>query len=229
MKIAILIQARMSSKRLPGKMLMPVMGQPLIQYLIDRLAPLKNEFPIIITTSIDSTDDVLSDYCRNNNTKCYRSDLHSVYQRFVDAIEFFKLDAFVRITGDSPLIDPEIVKNVIYLYRESGADLATNVFPRSFPKGQSIEVFNAKLFCATLKKITNHSEAEHISEFYYKNSNQFKIENICHSQNFANFQMSVDTPEDFANFKALITNNPTKARSATWLELIDSLKKISDS
>ncbi len=217
--MGIIIQARMSSKRLPKKVLMDVNGKPLIQHLLDRLKTLQ-EIQIVVATSLDVSDDVLADYCLEHKIECFRGDLNNVYLRYVDTIRFYKFEAFMRITGDSPLIDPVIVQEAFRLYSESPVDLVTNVFPRSFPKGQSVEIFNSEAFIKTYDLALCCNQLEHISTVFYENSQQFNIKNFKSGGQFQDLQMSVDTPEDLENFKRMLDIFESEGKYLDWKRLI---------
>ena len=177
MKIAILIQARYNSKRLPGKVCLKILNKELLLHVYDncKKSCLSN---IYIITSKNKSDKPIIDLCKKNKIKYLKGSLTNVYLRYFQAIKKFKLDGFVRITGDSPLINYKIINKAIKKFLIEKPDIITNVFPRTFPIGQSVEVINSKIFINNYKNILKKDEKEHITKYFYKNDKDFKIINF---------------------------------------------------
>ncbi|MFA5087935.1 MAG: NTP transferase domain-containing protein [Candidatus Omnitrophota bacterium] len=205
LNIPVFIQARMSSQRLPGKMLIEVQDKPLLSYVVDRLRFSQRAKQIVVITSCDSSDDPLAQWCLKNGVDVFRGDLQDVYGRFAAAARHYGADAFVRISGDSPLIDPEIVDEAIGIFEQGEGDLVTNVFPRSFPKGESVEVIRSKTFLEYDPRITASDEREHVTLFFYRNPQSVRIKNISNSAgDYAAHNLCVDTPDDLARFQKIV-------------------------
>lgn len=221
MKAAIVVSARMTSSRLPGKMLKLVGNRPLLGYLIDRLKDLSSSLPIIVATSVRDEDVPIYDYCKKMGVECYRGDLENVYARYCNLITHYQLDAFVRVTGDSPLMDPFLVKKAWDLFLENKYELVTNVFPRSFPKGMSVEVFKSHTFKEAEKKLTTAAQREHISSFFYENFEQYKIGNFSSLGNFQELQLSIDTPEDLTRMSKILLGDFGPINKLGWKDLVD--------
>ena len=136
----IIIQARFSSKRLPGKVLKKCCGKPLLKWTIERISSIKKPPKIVVATSNNDSDDNIYRFCKENNIKCFRGSLNNVIKRMIDACEEYKSSHFVRICGDSPIIDPEILGNVLEISKTVDVDIITNTFHRTYPKGQSVEL-----------------------------------------------------------------------------------------
>jgi spore coat polysaccharide biosynthesis protein SpsF len=202
LKLGIIIQARMNSQRLPGKVLRPMGGQPLIQYLIERIKT--TPWPWMIATSDTADDQILVDFCRKHEYPYFRGSLHHVAQRFLDAAHSQNWDAFVRISGDSPLLDPHILTTVTLRFLEVQPDLATNVFPRSFPRGQSVEVVSVDCLQQRVADFTAPGDQEHVTPYFYRHSTQFHIENIGMHPSKSEIQLSVDTLADFEKTERLL-------------------------
>mgnify|MGYP001454945949 CR=1 FL=1 len=142
-RIIAVIQARMSSSRLPGKVLRIVRGKPLLDYLIDRLECCSQLDGIILATSDQVSDDPLFEFAKSKSLRCHRGSLDDVALRVLTAADEMHADAAVRVCGDSPLLDHNQVDKFISIFRrEDQMDLVTNVQHRTFPKGQSIEILN---------------------------------------------------------------------------------------
>ena len=158
-----IIQARMSSKRLTGKVLKDLCGKPLLSWTICRIK--KTEFigKILIATSTEISDDPIEEFCFSENIPCHRGSLDNVSSRFKEAVLEENVDAFVRISGDSPLIDPMVIDRAVQLYNQSPCDLVTNIMVRTFPKGQSVEVLNTDTFVKVSENIKEVSAKEHVT------------------------------------------------------------------
>jgi len=199
-----IIQARMSSKRYPGKVLYSIGGKSLLRYLIERVRLVLNINQIIIATSIQTDDDAIEDFCQINKIKCFRGSLHNVAGRFLSVLNNFSCDAFIRINADSPLLSHELINQGILLFNKNKADLVTNVLPRSYPKGQSVEIINTETFIKSFNKMQSSDELEHVTRYFYKNANKYKIANFKYETDLSHIQLSVDTREDMMVFEKII-------------------------
>lgn len=225
--MAVILQARMSSQRLPGKVLAKVHGKPLLEYTIERLRQSIYIDRIIVATSIDSTDDVVEQYCLSNNISVYRGELDNVSARFKAVIEQHGLSSFIRISGDSPLIDSHIVDAGIEMFENNSHDIVTNVLNRTFPKGQSFEIFRAETFLREFSNIRTAEEQEHVTKYFYKNKDRFNIFNLeCISGNFSHVNLSIDTKEDFCRFEALISDRSRPVCDLGWDEIVKLYKAL---
>tara|TARA_B110000003_G_C16600390_1_gene515379 strand:- start:5 stop:640 length:636 start_codon:yes stop_codon:yes gene_type:complete len=199
----------MSSSRLPGKMLMQINEKPLLQRVIDRVSDSKKISKIIVATSLNQEDNQIENYCNSIRIQCYRGDLNNVVKRYMDIIENESVDAFVRISGDSPLIPPEIIDKAVICFENNDCDIVTNVFPRTYPKGFSVEVISSKSFAIKNQNLTK-DQKEHITKKYYDNSDKFKIINFESSINYGEINLCVDTINDLNKIiNILSTGNET--------------------
>jgi spore coat polysaccharide biosynthesis protein SpsF len=206
----LIIQARMSSTRLPGKILMKIDGRSLLEWQYLRLKKYVNKIDdIIIATSIEKSDDPVEAFCDDKKIACYRGSLFNTFERFKSLILEKNIESFVRICGDSPLIDGRIITNGIEIFQNNDFDLVTNIGQRSFPKGQSFEVIKSKSFIEYSALENDTKTKEHVTSFLYKGNTQYKTENILMDPPKANIQLSVDTLLDFSRLKNLFSNiNP---------------------
>ena len=212
--LAIIIQARMGSNRLPGKVLMPVKSKPLLQYLLERVLAADFGLPIVVCTSCEPADQAIVDFCAGQSSvDCFRGNHLDVASRFADVVDAYKLDAFVRLSGDSPLLDGGILRQAIEML-DGDIDLVTNVYPRSYPKGQSVEILRAKCFRETLPRMKNESDREHVTSFFYQHAEEFQIQNLLRTPPLTAVSMAVDTPEDLDRFQRLI-----ETVGDVWIEM----------
>lgn len=203
-EIGLFVQARLTSQRLPGKVLIEVAGRPLLAYLLERLARCRRVSRIVVLTSRDPADDPLAAFCRRQGAECFRGDLHNVAGRFADALDYYGFGAFVRISGDSPLLDQALVDRAIDEFQTGNHDLVTNVFPRSYPTGQSVEVVSAEAFRRALAAMSEPIHLEHVTPYLYENHHGFRIFNISVTPELREVRLSVDTKADLDVFSRIL-------------------------
>lgn len=204
MSVGAIVQARMSSRRFPGKVLAEAGGKPLLLYLLERLARCRRLDGVVVATSADRSDDVVQEFCGRTGFPCVRGPLEDVAGRFLLALDRFPWGGFVRANGDSPLLDPELVDRGVGIFREGEYDLVTNVQPRTFPKGQSVEVVRSESFRAACRDMTEPEDREHVTRFFYRNSSDWRIRNFEAGGRWGDVQLSVDTPEDMERFARIV-------------------------
>ena len=194
----------MSSKRYPCKVLHPVSNKNILQFIIERLNLIPLLKDIFVATSIEKSDLPIKQFCNENDIKCFRGDLNDVAGRFNSLLNTFPCDAFVRVNGDSPLIDHNIISKGISMFNNGNYDLVTNVLTRTYPKGQSVEVVNSKTFQKTYLKMYRSDYLEHVTKYFYNNENEFNIKNFESKKQLENIQLSVDTYEDMKMFESIV-------------------------
>lgn len=207
--IALVIQARTSSSRFPEKVLSPLRGIPMLLWTINYCR--KTNLPLFVLTSTDKSDDQLIGMLDKNYVSYYRGSLENVVSRYLSFMKEHQVKKVVRISGDSPLINPDVILKVIAQDQElADADLTTNVFPRSFPKGQSVEVIPRKSLELLRDRNLSESDIEHVTPYFYANYKEFKINNLNNTEDLSSINLSVDTKEDLLRvdqFMALASLN----------------------
>ena len=206
MDFIIIIQARLSSSRLPFKVLKEINGIPLLQYLVDRLNTVFEKSKLMIATSTKSEDDKIESFCKDRRIQFYRGSLNNVSRRFLEAVSSKKAKAFIRINGDSPLIDPLIVKKALDIYANGSYDLVTNAFPRTYPAGQSTEVINSNTFNDIYKLMSTNDHFEHVTNYFYENPSNYNIKNFTNIRDLSSYNLVVDTENDFKRISKIIKN-----------------------
>jgi spore coat polysaccharide biosynthesis protein SpsF len=195
--IAVVSQARMSSVRLPGKSLRALHGErSTLQLHVERLQHAERPDLIVLTTSVDHRDDPIAELGERLGVEVHRGPLEDVAKRFYDVIERFSLDAFVRVTGDSPLIDQRLVDAGIELFNEGGYDLVSNVRPSTYASGQSWEAVDAAAFRDAYPSMTEPAHFEHVTSYLYGNPGRFRIRNVRREPDEGEINLSVDTEAD---------------------------------
>jgi spore coat polysaccharide biosynthesis protein SpsF len=215
----IIIQARMSSSRLPGKVLRPLAGRPMLAWLIKRVEQARAASGLIVATSRQADDDPVDAFCSQVGLRCFRGPLDDVAERLAAAAEETGAAAFVRICADSPLMSPEIIDDLAALYGATGVDLATNVQTRTFPKGLSVEVVRVAAL-RRAKKMMLRGEAEHVTPVFYRRPSEFRIVNLTSGGDWGAIQMSVDTAEDLAVAERMLERSDGLAGSPSVRELV---------
>ena len=196
-----IIQSRMNSKRLPNKALKIIKQKTVLERVILNLSLSKKITGIIVATSKAKSDDPIKSFCIKKKIKFYRGDLKNVYQRYYQYLKKSKIKNFIRITGDSPLIDYRIVEKGINFYKNGNYDLVTNTLQRTYPQGQSVEIINTNTFCNIKNKILTKRYKEHITQYFYDNKKKFKIKNFKIKKDLSRFNLSVNTKKDYEFLK----------------------------
>ncbi len=197
MNIIAIIQSRMTSSRYPGKMLAPFLGKPVLFHIVNCLRRINFDLTTILATSTDTADDPLAIYGSQLGIKVFRGSREDVMQRFSDVLSQYNCDAFFRVCGDSPLLQPFLFEEALKIYTLDNFDLVTNVFPRSFPSGMSVELIKTKTFKNNVRHVDNIIDREHITSFFYKKHENFRIYNIeCKKNLDINLNLALDFPED---------------------------------
>lgn len=224
-KIILIICARCSSKRFPNKVLKKINGKELLLQVYDRVKYSECINRIIVATSKKRSDDNLEKLCKKNNIKCYRGSLNNVFSRFRNIINIYDPDILVRISADSPFIDPKLIDQSIKLFLTKRVDIVTNVFKRTYPKGQSIEVFNKQIFLKPKNLKLNSYEKEHVSPFFYKNKKKYKIFNFESKNNLSKYNLTVDYKNDLIFFNKIIKKIKVSRINYSYKTILKLIKK----
>lgn len=209
MKTVIIVQARMTSTRLPGKILKEVMGKPLLEYQIERLRRVKLADDIIIATTENDTDLPIVRLCERLYIRYFRGSENDVLARYYYAAKQYGADTVVRITSDCPIIDPEVINEIInfYLDNTSKYDYISNGIERTYPRGMDTEVFSFKALEGAFYNAKRDYEREHVTPYIYSQAVAGgRILNYPYKVNCSQHRWTVDTPEDFLLIKQIIEN-----------------------
>lgn len=220
MRIGAIIQARMSSSRLPGKVLRELAGKPLLAYVVERMRRVEGLDFFVVATSEAPSDDPVGEFCRSNGVACHRGSLADVAQRFVDTLAQHPCDAFVRYCADSPLLDVQLMGEAVRSFRNSDVDLVTNIFPRSYPPGHSVEVVRSEAFCKAVPKM-NEVEREHNTAFFYNHSSEYRILNLASGEDCVGVRHCVDTAREHLFMQELVSRMNKPHWEYGWKELIE--------
>lgn len=222
LKVGIISQARMSSTRLPGKVLKNIAGKSILDFHISRLQ--QTGFPVFLATTTNHTDDPIVAFAKEHNLPFYRGDEQNVLSRYFYCAAENNLDVIVRVTSDCPLIAPEMVKNGIEKYLKSNDPYLylSNALERTFPRGFDFEVFSFALLERAFKEATRQEELEHVTPYIHQNrTGDIHFEHVKNPEDKSQYRITLDTPEDFELLRILIEDY--KADELSGQEIINLL------
>lgn len=204
LRIIAIIQARMSSSRLPGKVLKPILGISMLEHIVKRLQYVSAIDQTVVATSEELSDDPIYYLCRENKIACYRGSLDDVLERFYQAALLYKANTVIRITGDCPCVDPRLVANLINFYLDGGFDhagIATGagaVFEENrFPNGLDAECFSFAALEKAYKEASKSSDREHVTPYIWRNKDIFECGSLKPEKDYSYIRLSVDHEQDF--------------------------------
>lgn len=195
--IAAIIQARMGSSRLPGKVLRTAAGKTFLEHLLERLGHAKTIERVVVATSVLPGDDPIADLCRNKSVECFRGDERDVLDRYFRSAQAIKADTVVRITADCPLIDPAIVDQIVSVYLEccGDYDLVTNRHPLTFPDGLDVDVMSFTALEQAWREASTPPQREHVIPYFWETGKRvFNVE--CPGNLFPHYRWTLDYEED---------------------------------
>jgi spore coat polysaccharide biosynthesis protein SpsF len=209
-RVVAIIQARMASSRLPGKVLADLGGQPVLAWVVRRAQRAKGINQIVVATSVAVDDDVIEAFCKEQGYACTRGSLHDVLDRYVEAARQFDAQVVVRLTGDCPLIDPEMLTDNLktFLRAEPPLDFAANRLPneRTIPIGLDTEFCTMTALEAAWREAKEPHQREHVMPFFYEHPEHFRILHIKHSPDYGHLRWTVDTPEDLEMLRSVVAH-----------------------
>lgn len=204
-KVAI-IQARMGSTRLPGKVLKKVLNRPLLEYQLERIAKADELDSYVVATTTKDQDGAIVKLCEKLGVPVFRGSEEDVLARYFAAASCYQADIIIRLTSDCPLIDPHLIDQMIQTYcsQPNQYDYVSNVIERTFPRGMDIEVFSYEALAKCHQQAKQKSDREHVTRYMYQHPKQFKLLNVENRQDQSEHRWTVDTWEDFKLVKKII-------------------------
>jgi spore coat polysaccharide biosynthesis protein SpsF len=190
-----MIQARVGSTRFPNKIFSKIGGKSVLENVVRRIKKSKKIKRVVIATSKKREDKKIVNFCKKNKILYYTGSEKRVALRLLKAAQQLKTKSFVRICADSPFINAKLVDKVIKNYENNNVDISTNIFPRTFPKGQSVEVIRVSTLKKNITKFLKQ-DMEHVTTYFYKNSKKFKIFNLKLKKNLSKLNLCIDTTKD---------------------------------
>jgi len=207
-KVGLILTARTNSSRFPGKVLKSINGKPLISFMIERMKFSKYSDNLILATTENSWDNPLVEIAEKHGIKYYRGDENNVLKRFVDCADNFGFETIVRLYGDSPLTDPEVVDRCVDVYLKNDYDIVTTKY--NYPMGIDCEVVSHYLLRNILETTNKKEDLEHVTLYVWKNRKKYKGLTIDApvSVSYPEYVLTVDEPEDFSRIEIILSQSP---------------------
>ena len=223
--VGCIIQARIGSTRLPGKAMLNVEDQkPVLYFVIKQLQECKLIDKIIVATTTNEEDNQIANYSKNLGIDFFRGSSGNVLDRHYQCAKEYSVSTIVRIPSDKPLIDPEIVDNVINRFKNNSYDYITNFLPNStFPSGSEVEIFSINALEKVWKKAKLPSEREHVTSYFSNHEDEFKITHIENSENLSHLRWAVDRIEDLDLVRLIVSK--IKKRPVLMDDIIELFRK----
>jgi spore coat polysaccharide biosynthesis protein SpsF len=225
MKIVAIVQARMGSTRLPGKVLMDLGGQPVLCRVVHRLRRSTMLADVVIATTDSKRDDVLVQLCHGHGFATFRGSEDDVLDRYYRAATSCEADAVVRVTSDCPLIDPELVDQVIHEFLVKNAEYASNVLVRSYPRGLDCEVFTMSALERVWRTAIEPHRREHVTPFFYESPSLFRMASVTGEHDYSHYRWTLDTPEDLQLIRAIYSSFGERD-DFSWRETIALMQRV---
>lgn len=229
MRVVAIIQARMGSTRLPGKVLKDIAGKTMLARVIERVQLVQGLDEIVVATTWDSKDDLVVTESRQLGIATYRGSEHDVLDRYYQAAKTYQADVVVRITSDCPLIDPKVISKVLTNFHSSHADYASNFIERTYPRGLEAEAMSFSALMRAWSEATRDYERTHVTPYIYLNPEQFVLESVVSDlgARFSSLRWTLDTAEDLEFVRQVYTKFDG-APPLSWSELAAELVKYPD-
>ncbi len=215
--IVVVVQARMSSSRLPGKVLLPVLGKSLLIRMLERVKMSRYAFTTVVATSTDPSDDPIEALCQAHQQPCYRGSLTDVLDRHDAVGEQWNADIIVKIPSDCPLIDPRAIDRVfdVWLHSQGQVDFVSNLHPATWPDGNDVEMMSREALRQAAREATRPLEREHTTPYFWENPDKFRLANVVWETGLdysMSHRFTIDYADDYAFicrvYDALYTQRP---------------------
>jgi len=222
MRNVAIIQARVGSTRLPGKVLLDLSGKTVLGRVVERVGRMKNVKDMVVATSIVESDDAIEAECRRLGVPCFRGSEDDVLERFKGAADTMGAEQCTRITADCPLIDPGVSDDIITRFEAANppVDYASNKIPQSFPRGLDTEVFSRYALDLAAKWAKKPYHRTHVTAYMYETPEIFTLLSVVSDVDRASWRWTLDTPEDLAFIRAVYERLVDSKPEFTWLDVV---------
>ncbi len=222
-KIVAIVQARMGSTRLPGKVLLPIAGKPMLVQVVERTQRAATLSEVVVATTLDPSDDPIADVCRGQGYSLYRGSTADVLDRYYRAAAAAEAGVIVRLTGDCPLHDPGVIDHTVSEFLRTGVDFAANRLPppwkRTYPIGLDTEVCSFQALETAWTLADEPHQREHVMPYLYEKAGRFRTLLVHHDPDFGHLRWTVDTPEDLAAVREIYSRFPGR-NDFSWKEVL---------
>ena len=224
MNIIAVIQARMTSARLPGKILQAISGVPMLECVVRRVRRCEPVKKVVVATSSRAEDDPTAALCRKIGVDCFRGDENDVLDRFYRAAAEHRSDVVVRITADCPLIDAGVSGKVIRAFLDQRPDYASNTLERTYPRGLDTEVMTMPALERAWREAREPYQRAHVTPYFYRDPARFRLLSVKGDADYSRYRWTVDTPEDMAFVRAVYARFPGRD-DFSWSEAVALLER----
>ncbi|MEW5976518.1 MAG: NTP transferase domain-containing protein [Acidobacteriota bacterium] len=227
MRFGAIVVGRLDSSRLPGKVLRSIHGEPLLAYVLARCGQIKVEGKkVVVATSSRSVDDPIADYCDQAGVACFRGPEIDVARRVLECATHFGFDCIARVNADSPFLEPALLEEACHLVRNEGYEFVTNLYPRSFPYGVSVEVMKTDTFEEACARMDSAFHREHVTRVLYEQIDRYRFFNITRrEQDLSSVRLTIDTPEDLAHFDQFVRTRTEPWAKISYLQAVECYRK----
>ena len=221
LKTGAIILARVASARLPGKVLCKLADKPLLDHVIDRAGKIHSANEVVVATSTEPSDDPVVDHCRRRQVAVFRGSHDNVSARILECAQVNHFDYFARLNGDSPLLNADLIDEGLRLAIANQYDFVTNLCPRRYPYGISVEVFRTTTFQSGYERMTGADEFEHVSRYFYAHRQEFRYTNLPFEGNdSSHIRLAIDSREDLERIENLMSHFGDQVEQISISEII---------
>jgi spore coat polysaccharide biosynthesis protein SpsF len=224
MRVVAIIQARMGSTRLPGKVLMDISGRSMLAQVVARARKAQLASEVVVATTTAPIDDAIVDECAWLGVSAFRGSEEDVLDRYYRVALEQEADAVVRITSDCPLIDPAVVDDVVRAFLDAKPDYASDTLERTYPRGLDTEVFSLEALCRAWKEANEAYQRAHVTPYFYEQPNLFRLLSVRATADYSAHRWTVDTREDLALVRS-IYQKLDPAENTSWLEVLHLVER----
>lgn len=205
------IQARMGSSRLPGKVLLPLAGEHVLTHDVRRVRSAETIDKVVVATSTKTADDIIEQLGTEHEVATYRGSEVNVQKRMFEAATVHDADTVIRVTADCPLISPDTIDTVVSRLHDTSADYVSNTIDRTFPRGLDVEAFSYESFNQVVSEATTRAEREHVTQYYHNHPDRFELQNVSSDAVFddeqyrdrSDLRLTLDEAADYRLLKRL--------------------------
>ncbi len=223
-KVVAIVQARMGSTRLPGKVLMDLGGETVLGRVVHRLRRATLVDEIVVATTNSAADDAITRECEWLDVVSFRGSENDVLDRYYQAAHACAAEVIVRVTSDCPVIDPELVDETIRVFHDRDGDYASNVFPRTYPRGLDTEVFSASALQRAWREACEPHQREHVTPYFYEHPELFRLVSLRGQTDYSHYRWTLDTAEDLDLLWAIYARLGNRD-DFSWHEVIEVMER----
>jgi|HubBroStandDraft_6_1064221.scaffolds.fasta_scaffold00065_26 spore coat polysaccharide biosynthesis protein SpsF len=222
-KVVAIVQARMGSTRLPGKVLADIQGHPMLWYVIRRTRAVETVDEVVVATTTEPADNAIVAFCREHEVSSFRGSETDVLDRYYHAARQHDAQIVVRITSDCPLIDPEVIDKTVRAFLDEQPDYASNCVLRTYPRGLDTEVMSFRALELAWGEACQPYQRAHVTPYLYRNPGQFRILSVTGDEDYSACRWTVDTPEDLEFVRAVYAR--FEGKGFAWGDVVKLMER----